>query len=219
MEKMLPDIFFFPNCVNLFSYKYSQDEFSNMSETERDSFSMAVFPVIKHRWHNAHVVKHKGIYKASREARGKKVSPPSLGKPAHINLTAKQCINSEHTISFEWYSFLKCITNTEINSFDEYILRALVEAVNSLQIFSNSVGKRTETIGVLGNKYPFSKISLASLTPKAQREIFSAWISDRHVVLSGGTGVDKTSQVSKLLLWFNYLFGGFSTLNQITNSH
>ncbi|SNB50309.1 CPXV087 protein [Cowpox virus] len=219
MEKNLPDIFFFPNCVNVFSYKYSQDEFSNMSKTERDSFSLAVFPVIKHRWHNAHVVKHKGIYKVSTEARGKKVSPPSLGKPAHINLTAKQYIYSEHTISFECYSFLKCITNTEINSFDEYILRGLLEAGNSLQIFSNSVGKRTDTIGVLGNKYPFSKIPLASLTPKAQREIFSAWISHRPVVLTGGTGVGKTSQVPKLLLWFNYLFGGFSTLDKITDFH
>ncbi|AOP31555.1 RNA helicase [Skunkpox virus] len=219
MEKNLPDIFFFPNCVNIFSYKYTQDEFSNMTKKERERFLLAVFPIIKHRWNNAHVIKHRGVYKVSTEARGEKIDPPLIGKPEHVNLISKRYLSNGVTLSFECYSFIKCTMNIDINSFDDYILRGLLEAGNSLNIFVNAVGKRVDTVGVLGNKYPFSKIPLASLTPKAQREIFSAWISHRPVVLTGGTGVGKTSQVPKLLLWFNYLFGGFPTLDKITDFH
>ncbi|AST09470.1 RNA-helicase DExH-NPH-II domain [NY_014 poxvirus] len=212
----LPDIFFFPNCVNIFSYNYSQDEFSKMSDVEKKNFSLTVFPILKHRWNGAYVIKHRNIYRVSSEAQGEKVKLESLNHPEYVNIKTKQYTVDGIKISFECYSFIKCSMNTDIDSFDEYVLRGLIEAGNKLKIFSNSVGNQESSVGVFGNREPFSKVPLASLTPEAQSEIFSAWISHKPVVLTGGTGVGKTSQVPKLLLWFNYLFGGFTTLDKVS---
>ncbi|AEN03645.1 RNA-helicase, DExH-NPH-II domain [Yokapox virus] len=212
----LPDIFFFPNCVDIFTYTYSQDEFDKMNNDERKKFSLAVFPLLKHRWNGAYITKHRNIYRVSSEIKGEKTKLNISTVPKHIDTKNKQYSIDGIKLSFECYSFIKCSINKDINTFDEYILRGIVDAGNKMNIFSNSIGNQSSSIGVLGNKEPFSKIPLASLTRETQIEIFKSWISHKQIVLTGGTGVGKTSQVPKLLLWFNYLFGGFTNLNTIS---
>ncbi|QDJ95068.1 RNA-helicase DExH-NPH-II [Hypsugopox virus] len=214
----LPNIFFFPNNVTVYSYNYSQDEFDSMSKIEKRNFALAVFPLLKHRWKFAHVVKKGNVLKLNKETNlksFKKVNINTLKPPTHVDNKHKQFKIENNLVSFECYSFIKCTHGVLIDTFDDYILKGLVEGGNALKIFSNFVGNVESSIKIFGNLFPFAKVPLASLLPNAQSEIFSAWLSHNPVILTGGTGVGKTSQVPKLLLWFNYLFGGFSSLLKV----
>ncbi|QEJ79941.1 RNA-helicase [Sheeppox virus] len=215
MDK-LPNIYYFPNCVNLFPYQYSQNEFENMSNEEKKNFSFAIFPLIKHRWNKSYVVKDNKTYKLSNEVNKtlKKVTNVNIPSiyPTKIDSASKEYTINNIKISFECYSYLNYSKFDNIHSFDDYILRGLLEGGNKLKIFSNNIGSTNSTIGIFNNTEPFFKIKLASLQPKSQQEIFKSWISHKPIILTGGTGVGKTSQVPKLILWFNYLFGGFKNL-------
>ncbi|ANS71138.1 RNA helicase, dexh-nph-ii domain [Pteropox virus] len=223
----IPNLYLFPNCVDIFTHEYSDEDFDKMSKSEKDMFKFAVFPLLKHRWKSAYVVKHNNVIKlnkenvtkTSKDTIWKKVNRSTL-KTIHVTSVDKKkrmFKSGKSLITYECYAFLKCDINKDLNSFDEYTLRGLMDAGNKLKIFSNSVGNAKNTINVLGNNKPFSVVPLASLKPVAQREIFSAWINKQYVILTGGTGVGKTSQVPKLLLWFNYLFGGFLSYSKVSN--
>ncbi|ASK51254.1 RNA-helicase, DExH-NPH-II [Eptesipox virus] len=219
MDNNLPNIFFFPNNVTVYSYNYTQDEFDSMNKLEKQRFKLTVFPLLKHRWKFAYVVQKGNIIKLNKETNSKsfkKIELNSINLPIYVDNKNKQFKIDNKLISFECYSFIKCKQGVNVDTFDDYILKGLIEGGNAMKIFSNSVGNIESSKEIFGNTLPFAKIPLASLLPKAQVEIFSAWMSHNPVVLTGGTGVGKTSQVPKLLLWFNYLFGGFSTLLKIS---
>ncbi|QQG31536.1 RNA helicase [Swinepox virus] len=221
MDNHLPNIFYFPNCINTFPYKYSQIEFDKMDKKEKMRFAYAVFPLIKHRWKYAYIIKdNNNVYKLNCESKQfhKEIILDNslISPPTKIYIKTKEYLMDNIRISFECYSYIKIKQDTiDIHNMDDFLLRGLLEGGNNLNIFTNCVGHRDNTIGIFGNIKPFSKIPFVSLQPTIQQKIFSAWVSNNVVVLTGGTGVGKTSQVPKLLLWFNYLFGGFNNLNKI----
>ncbi|QHG62609.1 RNA helicase [Cetacean poxvirus 1] len=221
----LPNIYYFPNNVTIFAYYYSQDEFDNMNQTERFNFSFSVFSIIKHRWYNAYIIEDKNTLKLNIELKtiskknNKKIDAIDIIRsPNKINKRTKEyTLDNDKKISFECYSFVKCFNKTiKLLSFDDYILRGLLEAGNCLKIFSNNTGNASSSVSIFNNELPFSKVTLITLTSEYQRQIFKHWSSNYPVILTGGTGVGKTSQVPKLLLWFNYLFGGFRDLSTVT---
>ncbi|AWU47094.1 RNA helicase [Sea otter poxvirus] len=222
----LPNIYLFPNRVNTFTHAFTHSEFNDMSQKEKFNFSMAVFPLMKHRWNDAYVVKHDNKLKLNIEIneepydnyKWKKASSHSINSfvPTKTSLLSEEYIHGNTSMSFECYAFIKCIHGISLSSLDTTVLRGLMVGGNRLKIFSSNRDNESSTIGVLGNAREFSMITLASLNPKIQKEIFLAWINKRPVILTGGTGVGKTSQVPKLLLWFNYLFGGFESLLKIS---
>ncbi|QHR82588.1 RNA helicase NPH-II [Brazilian porcupinepox virus 1] len=220
----IPDIFYFPNCVNIFPYKYSQLEFDKMTLKEKKRFVYTIFPLIKHRWKYAYIIMDNYTYKLNIEVNNNKCKKindiPSVlySLPTKTNIkNIEYTIDNNIKISFECYSYINFLSFSDILLFDDNIIRGLIEGGNKLNIFTNSVGNQKLTTGIFGNKNPFLKISLKSLTPISQNEIFISWISNKPVILTGGTGVGKTSQVPKLLLWFNYLFGGFSNYKTVNN--
>ncbi|AAR07405.1 49R [Yaba monkey tumor virus] len=221
MDNHLPEIFYFPNCVDVFSHQYSQSEFDKMEKDFKKGFSLSVFPIIKHRWKKSFVVMDDGVLKLNLESsvNGNKIKKKIIitRYPESVNFKLKTYTIGNLKITFECYSYLMCRQVTDTNLFDEYILRGLVEGGNALKIFSKKTGHVKSTIGIFGNDTPFLKVPLMSLKPLSQQKIFNAWISNKPVILTGGTGVGKTSQVPKLLLWFNYLFGGFKNLNKISS--
>ncbi|APG58264.1 RNA helicase NPH-II [BeAn 58058 virus] len=192
-----------------------------MSIEEKGRFAFAIFPLIKHRWKNSFTVIDKNIYRLNVELKAKEYKrikePIITSLPNKIDFKNNFYVIDNIKISFECYSFLKYSSFIDISLFDEYLLRGLVDGGNKLNIFTNNVGNIKNTIGIFGNKKHFSKITLKSLYSEAQNEIFKAWISNKPFILTGGTGVGKTSQVPKLLLWFNYLFGGFIISKNINN--
>ncbi len=191
-----------------------------MSKSEKSRFSFAVFPLLKHRWKHSRITKKRGIFVLVKGENTKEknyvTELSSISSVDSINYEDGYYQSGKVKISFECYSFLQCTRGKTINEFDEHVLRGLMEGGNKLKIFCNTIGDEKDSVGVLGNPFPFTKVSLASLTANIQGEIFDAWIKHRQVILTGGTGVGKTSQVPKLLLWFNYLFGGFPNLERIT---
>ncbi|AAF17926.1 gp044R [Rabbit fibroma virus] len=219
MENHLPNIFYFPNCVTTFPYRYTQKELDDMKPDERERFKYATFPIIKHRWSHAYVVKDNHVFKLNVETskRLRRATPPTLSVPVSMNTMLREYITQDGTkISFECYSYLTCKKATSLHDLDDNAIRGLVEGGNRLQLFTNSVGSVKDTVGIFGNPNPFMKVPLKSLHPSMQCKIFESWIHHVPVVLTGDTGVGKTSQVPKLLLWFNYLFGGFVNLSTIT---
>ncbi|ABQ43524.1 helicase [Tanapox virus] len=222
MDNHLPEIFYFPNCVDIFSHQYSQIEFNKMEKTTKKNFSLAVFPIIKHRWKKSFIVIDNGIFKLNLESENNNKIKKNIKidtYPESIDIQLKIYTVGNLKITFECYSYLMCKQIKDINLFNEYILRGLIEGGNALKIFSKKTGYVNSSIGIFGNESSFLKIPLTSLKPLAQQKIFNAWLSNKPVILTGGTGVGKTSQVPKLLLWFNYLFGGFKNLNNINNFH
>nr|WGO62678.1 RNA-helicase [Wadden Sea poxvirus] len=220
----LPDIFYFPNCENIFPYMYSQNEFNNMSQQEKKRFVYAIFPLLKHRWKDAFIVKYGNIIKINIEIKNynhnkKFYLNDTKIRINDVNLELKEyIINNNYKISFECYSFIKCKLGTDIFMLDDFVLRGIIEGGNKLRIFSklSHIGNIDSTIDILSNPYPFLRVSLISLSPDIQNKVFNSWISKKQIILTGSTGVGKTSQIPKLLLWFNYLFGGFKKFTKIT---
>lgn len=58
--------------------------------------------------------------------------------------------------------------------------------------------------------FNFSKISLKSLYITNQILIFKAWLNKSDILLTGDTGIGKTSQIPKLFWWINFLYDGFA---------
>ncbi|AFU76976.1 m44R [Myxoma virus] len=219
MENHLPNIFYFPNCVTAFPYRYTQKELDDMKPVDRERFKYAVFPLIKHRWCRAYVVRDNHTFKLNVETskRLRRVAYPTLVPLVGVNAALREYVMEDGTkISFECYSYLICKRTTSLHDVDDSTIRGLVEGGNQLNIFTNSVGSVTNTVGIFGNPNPFAKVPLKSLHPSMQCKIFTSWARRVPVVLTGDTGVGKTSQVPKLLLWFNYLFGGFTDLSTLT---
>ncbi|CCD83226.1 encapsidated ATP-dependent RNA helicase [Squirrelpox virus] len=222
MEK-LPDMYLFPNGVSVFTHEYSHSEFDTMSARDRAGFSLAVFPLTKHRWRGAYATLHEGVFRVSAEldtaerpARASARAARAV-HPREVEVSNGTFFDGQNRISFECYSFLRCAKHTSLAAMDEHVLRGLMQGGNRMRIFSRRRGGPRASVGVLGNRKPFQPVGLASMLPEIQREIFSAWTSRRPIVLTGDTGVGKTSQVPKMLLWFNYLFGGFSALDRVTD--
>lgn len=60
------------------------------------------------------------------------------------------------------------------------------------------------------NIYKFTNINLKSLLPNTQLDILKLFLERANCVLTGSTGVGKTSQIPKLLWWFNNYLDGYS---------
>lgn len=56
--------------------------------------------------------------------------------------------------------------------------------------------------------FKFSIINLKSLYISNQIRIFETWLEKKDVLLTGGTGIGKTSQIPKLYWWINFLYDG-----------
>ncbi|AKR04274.1 RNA-helicase DExH-NPH-II [Salmon gill poxvirus] len=83
----------------------------------------------------------------------------------------------------------------------------VVRAASDLGILTSPKSKKTSLVKILGSTTGIPKVPLKGLTEPIQKLIFESWKTKKFMVLTGGTGVGKTSQIPKILFWFNYLFG------------
>ncbi|WOC29287.1 RNA helicase NPH-II [Equine parapoxvirus] len=210
MVNHLPEVLLFPNCVTVFPFEYGPEDVARLPADARAGFAYAAFPLLKHRWRRARV---------ERDARRAWLSVER--GPSAADENPGPADEDGRTLSAEAYAFSRCAAGARREDLarDARALAGLVAAGNAMRLFSSASPEaragRARSAGVLGNEAPFAAVPLASLRPGAQRALFDAWWGRRPIVLTGGTGVGKTSQVPKLLLWFNFLFGGFDSLDVV----
>ncbi|QGN68051.1 ATP-dependent RNA helicase [Equine molluscum contagiosum-like virus] len=219
--KNLPAVYAFPDNEAVFARTYSQAELDAALRAGSDAFAYAAFPLRKHRWRGAYVCLQQGVFKLNLEleehetperaprAQAERFEPEESDTRALLHRAGAR------SMTFECYSFLRCRDGTPVAELDAVAQRGLVVGGNRLRIFSGPRRARAsaaDSAGMLRNELPFERAPFASLSMDAQQQLFRAWVTRSTVVVTGGTGVGKTSQVPKLMLWFNYLFGGFESL-------
>ncbi|WZD65901.1 RNA helicase NPH-II [Bovine papular stomatitis virus] len=222
MENHLPEMLLFPNCVTVFPFEYALEDVLRLPDEARRAFALAAFPLVKHRWRGARVERdERSVWlDVERDARAAAVDASTC---ALLDGAVDRLVDDQgRAVTPEAYAFMRCAPGTRIADLagDVAAIAGIVHGGNALRIFSSDSvhakeAWRERSVGVLGNPEPLAPVPLASLKPDVQRTLFAAWRQRRPVVLTGDTGVGKTSQVPKLLLWFNYLFGGFERLDAI----
>ncbi|AIZ77287.1 putative RNA helicase NPH-II [Parapoxvirus red deer/HL953] len=222
----LPEPLLFPNCVTVFPFRYSLEEVFRLPDAARRAFALAAFPLLKHRWRGARVESDdRRAWLSVEREEGARSAPRSCAEPLPQPVQAASASMRDaagRAMTPEAYAFSRCAPGARLAEIadDPAALAGIVLGGNALRLFSSdSVNAREDwrarSVGVLGNPAPLAPVPLASLKPEIQRTLFDAWRRRRPIVLTGGTGVGKTSQVPKLLLWFNYLFGGFARLDVV----
>nr|WQH57897.1 MAG: MC050R [Molluscum contagiosum virus] len=227
--KNLPGVFAFPDNETIFAHAYSQREMEAMlsarAGAQPHAFAYAAWPLIKHRWRGAFVCRQRGALKLNLELDAgafERVPRSEAERFEPEQSDARTLLHRDAdgtAMSFECYSFLRCRPGLELRKAGLALLRGLVVGGNRMRIFSGArrAGASAATsAGMLGNESPFERAPFASLRMEAQAALFRAWAARSPTVVTGGTGVGKTSQVPKLLLWFNYLFGGAADLDVLS---
>ncbi|ATI20993.1 RNA helicase DExH-NPH-II domain [Western grey kangaroopox virus] len=223
--KNIFSVYAFPNNRTLFPCEYAQAELDRAHGADAAAFAHAAFPLCKHRWRNAFVCLRDGTYMLSVELNTGivcdrvRLSEAAAFEPVSEDARAMVFADVHgRRMSFECYSFVRLHTDppTRVEELSLRVKRGLVAGGNRMRIFSSGTRTRARTsVGVLGNAAAFSKVSFRSLELDAQLCVFAALAARRQIVLTGGTGVGKTSQVPKVVMWFNYLFGGFDNLEEV----
>ncbi|AKS26451.1 putative RNA helicase/nucleoside triphosphatase II [Diachasmimorpha longicaudata entomopoxvirus] len=218
---------FIPNGVDLFTiFHVDQDIKAYIRENYKDFF-LLFFPVYKHIWYNKFCVRDRQtgkIYLQSKNEhitinqeifdidqhrkallRDLQLDPIFLEKENNI-----QC--GDFLIDLTAYAFLYIRIFDNITQQNMSFLLALSLLRNSLPYgFCNSPIKQKRTIRK--PVFNFDKIPLKSLQLGFQQKLFTVWANKDDVIITGGTGTGKTSQVPKILWWINYLFDGFEELD------
>lgn len=233
--KLLDKNFFFlhnllPNNINIFPLLKIDNEVFNYTKNIYNEFFFLIYPLYKHRWNDLILTSYKqnnityiecneknkileskeNFYNYEDDINIKKYFLENL---FFFNNFKMYTIDNHYCFSLESYAFLYLFYFTNINLDNishNFILGVLEGCINigmgSLPFQQNYSYKE--------NKYnfKFSKISLKSMYVLNQIKIFDSWKNKYDVILTGGTGTGKTSQVPKLFWWINFLYDGFENL-------
>ncbi|ARF02700.1 SWPV1-098 [Shearwaterpox virus] len=215
-------VYAFPNMYDIFPYKYTQKDLEEYHKKNVLFFSHSIFPVIKHRWNKVFTCLKNDTYMLNIESDDYsfiKIPVRKLLDVTPINTDyGKQVyyIGDDRFITFECYSYIKCIGYNNVSDITLNDKRGLLIAGNHLSIFSsNKKVHANNSIGILNNPKPFSVISFKSLSLKTQIKIFEMLKKRKQIVITGSTGIGKTSQLPKVIMWYNYLFGGWDDIDKI----
>lgn len=225
-----------PNFKTIFPYNNIDNALKELESKKH--LLIAIFPVYKHHWINSTIKKTKDnhIYLSYQEKENKNDSIIFIQNFKYMKITNinfskdKKLTNSEdskefkefkeytyeiknnndtYTIDWNAYSLilLKNLKNIHIYDFNMDISRGIIiDACRYGYLSSENKNNYTNNDKSL---YTFSTISLKSLEPSVQYDILNLFLNRSNCVLTGTTGVGKTSQVPKLLWWFNNLLDGY----------
>lgn len=222
--------YFFANNITIFSMSYE----SSLTYIKTDKMKLALYPVYKNIWLKKQLHIKNNIIYLSDDKNGNTVDISKfmdINQSKYIKIKNKKNIYSfivgSYTFMAPAFSYLllqlklKHVENFDIYNFDyngineDFMYGILEEATtyNFISTFKTDEKKKNNWI----------PISLRSLSIEIQIEIFSHFISRSNLVITGDTGVGKTSQIPKLFWWYNLLFDGYTAFkdpvfNPIFNS-
>lgn len=221
-----------PNQVNIFSLKEIDENVINYIRIHNEEFLYLIYPVYKHSWYakNLYILegnrysevicsnnKNNNLpYEFFNIVSEEEVLIKSLANERKHKIVDNRIIleregNRSLSLTFEAYAYLYlCLTKeiTRNEKVNKYFILGLVEAAMKIGIVSVPF---KQTKKPFENKYgfQFAKVPLKSLYISNQIRLFDIWKMKEDTLLTGGTGIGKTSQVPKLFWWFNFLFDGF----------
>lgn len=196
-RKILPMLF--PNYITVFPVKLSQKTLESFFKNDKQFFSNLLPVVIKNKWSLESVQYDFNTFGLNLEIT---TSETSTVSPNEI---------SDDT-SDEIYSYLK----RETPNFDDFrFCNGIYIAAERLGIVTGHAKLPRNTVNIFSEGSDFRAIPLKSLEIDFQLKLFE-YHSNRNIVfVSGGTGIGKTSQIPKLLFWFDTLF----SWDPISNEH
>lgn len=116
--------------------------------------------------------------------------------------------------TFEAFSFffLHIVRKIDTFNINFFFILGVVESCKNLACMS--IPFKQSAISFY-NKYNFrfDSIKLKSLFISNQIRIFDVWKKKQDVIVVGGTGTGKTSQVPKVFWWINFWFDGFEDID------
>lgn len=212
--------FLFPNFVSIHQIENIDEKFI---EENLSMFRLALIPVYKHLWKRSYM---KIIYGDTRSimmnyetSKGNIFSARTQPINAVVNKQNKTISATiddvEYQFSYQAFSFLSIGQMVNIEKLNYIQLLGVVKTAIRLGFLSS--GRDNKNIRFSERpKNPFNtdmrrfqKIKLKSLEAINQIRFFDVWYKKKPCVVTGSTGVGKTSQIPKIFLWFNYLFGGY----------
>lgn len=218
-----------PNNINIFQLKDIDTNMINYIEKNQRNLNMLIYPVYKHLWKNSSLYYVRG----------------NSDKDDYIECSEKQKVNSEfidistldkelinekyiiknnmveigkYKFTFEALSFYKVYVKRIFKFLDMDLSFYIGLAEAAMKIGCMSIPFKQD-VEVYENKYKIypTKISLKSLLISNQIRIYDIWKNGQDVLITGGTGTGKTSQIPKLFWWINMLLDGMELDREIFN--
>ncbi|AAC97810.1 RNA helicase NPH-II [Melanoplus sanguinipes entomopoxvirus] len=201
----------FPNNATIFnSYITKKEVFEYPMQ-----FAIALYPVYKLYWHNINICLNNRFIYLSNEFKNN-ISINTVYNLLYNNELKFEddniIINGKNLkISYSAYSYVTIISQITINisSLNKYQIYGIIESANYLGILSSY--KQNKYFDK--NLFSFTKSELRSTMIDVQLKIFEIFISKKNCIISGGTGIGKTTVIPKLFWWFNLLFDGYEFWN------
>lgn len=218
-----------PNTVDIFSIS-PQNAINVYDNTKYKSFLLALYPVYKHHWckQQVHSFKNKSnineviqLHDETSLASTVYTTPEklltdyniietnkSLGKYTLLNKYSRDTV----IVDFNVMSYISLYKYKEINIF---------ETKDSLIAYGiiwdgakyNYLSYHEQDYMFVPEYYKFCKKQIC-LERYNQRRILDLFLNRDVCVITGSTGIGKTSQIPKLFWWFNLLFDGYYVFEQ-----
>lgn len=208
-----------PNKTNIFQLNYLDDRAIAYVKKNYNNFLYLIFPVYKHLWKTSNIFKGKNRLECVEQSQEHNLPFFNLNNIDfdQINnpvIEGENIIIGEYTCSFEAFSFIylekKRLLSTE--RMNHFFVLGLVSAGIKLGCVSIPWRQSESEIDNKYNIHP-TEINLSSLYVSTQIRIFDSWRKGKDVLITGGTGTGKTSQIPKLFWWFNMWFDGLGEID------
>lgn len=219
-----------PNNINIFPLLKLDEKVFKYTENIFKEFFFLIYPVYKYRWRDI-VLTNQTInntihINCSEKNKNLKKKEHFYNHEEDINLKKYffdnklffydfkiYTLDEKYCLSLESYAFLYLyfFSKIDVNNINHNFVLGVLEACTKLGIGSLPFSQNYTDIENKFN-FKFSKISLKSMYVTNQIIIFDCWKNKYDVILTGGTGTGKTSQIPKLFWWINFLYDGFEDL-------
>lgn len=218
-----------PNKVNIFPLLYIDDEIINYVKDNFYQMRYLIYPVYKYLWNKKNIffdIDKKILicsknninldfynYQSNYESL-KRIFTNNEIVLEQNNIIYIPNLNIRCTLEAYSYLYLNIFKIINKNNLNYLFILGIIEASIELNICSLPFEQKNKTDI---KNFNFSKISLKSLYVTNQIQIFKAWVNKSDILLTGGTGIGKTSQIPKLFWWINFLYDGFDEYLNFNN--